>query len=140
MNAPVLRYFDVSKPITIQVDASKSGLGAVLIQNNHPISLASKALDSTQQSYSVIKKELLVICFGCIKFHKYIFGKKVTIKTVHKPLVNIMTNPLHSLTARVQCMHMCFQNYNLQVKYVKGSQTYIADSLSRADTDKTTSI
>ena len=30
MKAPVLKYFDVRKPITMQVDASKSGLGAAL--------------------------------------------------------------------------------------------------------------
>ena len=104
----------------------KSGLGAALIQNNHPILLASKAFDKTQQSYAVIEKELLAICFGCNKFHEYIFGKEVTIETDHKPLVNIMTKPLHSLTARVQRMRMHLQNYNLQVKYVKGSQMYIS--------------
>ena len=31
---PVLKYFDVSKPVRVQCDASKSGLGAVLLQDN----------------------------------------------------------------------------------------------------------
>ena len=44
MEAPVLRYFDVTKPIIGQVDASKSGLGAALFQDDHPISVASKYL------------------------------------------------------------------------------------------------
>ena len=136
--APVLKYFDVNKPITIQVDASKSGLGAALFQDNHPISLASKALDKTQQNYAVIEKELLAICFGCKKFHEYIFGKEVTIETDHKPLVSIMIKPLHMLTARVQRMRMRLQNYNLRVIYLKGSQMYFADTLSRAHTNKIT--
>ena len=34
---PVLHYFDVTKDSTLQVDSSKSGLGAVLLQDRHPI-------------------------------------------------------------------------------------------------------
>ena len=54
--AHVFKQIYVKKPITMQVDASKSGLGAALFQEGHPISLASKALDTTQQSYAVIEK------------------------------------------------------------------------------------
>jgi len=34
--APVLQYYDVTKPVTIQCDASGKGLGAVLLQDNKP--------------------------------------------------------------------------------------------------------
>ena len=37
----VLTYYDVTKPVKLQVDASKSGLGAVLIQSNMPVAYAS---------------------------------------------------------------------------------------------------
>ena len=40
----ILRYFDPSLPVTIQVDASQVGLGAALLQNNKPVAFASKAL------------------------------------------------------------------------------------------------
>ena len=90
-----------NKPITIQVDASKFGLGAALFQDNHPVSVASKALDKTQQNYEVTEKEQLTICFGCKKFHDYIFEKEVIVETVHKPLINIMNKPLHMLTTRI---------------------------------------
>ena len=74
--APVLKYYDVNEKITIQVDASKSGLGAAIMQNRRPIGMASKVLDDTQSSYAVIEKELLAICFGCVKFHEYVYSKK----------------------------------------------------------------
>ena len=75
---------------------SKSGLGAALFQDEHPISLASKASDSTQQSCAAIEKELLAIWFGCKKLHDYNFGKEVAVETDQKPLVNIMTKPLYT--------------------------------------------
>jgi len=31
--APVRRYYDVSKPITVQCDSTQSGLGVVLLQD-----------------------------------------------------------------------------------------------------------
>ena len=36
-SAPVLKYYDVNKPVIIQVDASQSGLGACLIQDGQPV-------------------------------------------------------------------------------------------------------
>ena len=46
--APVLCYYDVSKPVTVQCDASQSGLGAVLMQEGHPVCYASRALTNTE--------------------------------------------------------------------------------------------
>ena len=135
--APVLRYYDVSKPITIQVDACKSGLGATLLQDGHPIAMASKALTDTQCAYAVIEKELLAICFGTNKFHEYIFGKEVLIQTDHKPLVAILDKPMHKLTARIQRMRMRLLNYDIKIMHVKGTEMYFADTISRAHTQNT---
>ena len=44
-----LRYFNVRKPVTVQVDASKKGLGATLLQEECPVAFASKALTPTEQ-------------------------------------------------------------------------------------------
>ena len=114
------------------MDASKHGLGAVIMQQGHPLAYASKALDCTQTNYAVIEKELLAICFGCKRFHEYLYGKQITVETDHKPLLAIMTKPLHMLSARMQRMRMRLQHYNLKLIHRPGKEMFIADTLSRA--------
>jgi len=43
-NAPVLAFFDSSKPIVVQCDASQGGMAAVLLQNGQPVEYASRAM------------------------------------------------------------------------------------------------
>ena len=72
--APVFRFFVVRKPVTIQCDASETGLGAVLLQDGQPICYASRALTDTETRYAHIEKELLAIVWSCDKFDQYIYG------------------------------------------------------------------
>ena len=53
-----LAFYDVRKPVTLQVDTCKTGLGAVLIQEDHPVSYASRAITDSQKRYAMIEKEL----------------------------------------------------------------------------------
>lgn len=62
--APVLKYYDPAAELTLQTDASDTGLGAVLLQAGQPVAYASRALSPTQTSYAQIEKELLAIVFG----------------------------------------------------------------------------
>lgn len=130
--APVLRYFDINLPVTLSVDASKYGLGAVLLQNNLPIAYASKALTETEIKYAQIEKEALAIAFGCIKFDQYIFGKRVTIESDHKPLENIFRKPIFDCPARLQSIRLKLQRYDIDVKYKPGKELLLADALSRS--------
>ena len=60
---PVLRYFDPSKPVTLSVNASKSGLGAACLQDGYPVAYASRALMEAETRYAQIEKELLSATF-----------------------------------------------------------------------------
>ena len=134
VQAPVLAFYDKTKPLTLQVDACNSGLGATLIQEGKPIAMASRALDKTQTQYATIEKELLAICFGTNRFHDYVFGREIMVETDHRPLISILTKPLHNLSARMQRMRMRLQNYNIEATHVKGTRMFFADTLSRAHT------
>lgn len=130
--APVLQYFDPNKEVTIQCDASKDGLGACLLQNNHPIGFVSRSLTKSEQMYSQIEKELLAISFAVAKFHYYIYGREVSVQSDHKPLEAIFKKNLNNVSPRLQRLLLKLAGYDLNVCFTPGSQLHIADFLSRA--------
>ena len=117
---PVLRYYNVKEPGTIQCDASQTGLGAALLQNGQPVAYALRALSSAETSYAQIEKELLAIVFTCERFETYIYGRDVVhVDSDHKPLETIV-------------LKLRLQKYNLELRYKKGCDVFLADTLSRA--------
>ena len=129
---PVLRYFDNAKEVTLQCDASESGLGATIMQEGQPVAFSSRALTSTERNYAQIEKELLSIVHGCTRFDQYVYGREITVQTDHKPLENIFKKPLLSAPKRLQRMLLQLQKYNLTLVYKLGKELFIADTLSRA--------
>jgi hypothetical protein len=129
--APVLSYYDPKKPVTLSVDASSKGPGAVLYQEEKPVAYASRALTPTQQKYAQIEKETLAIVFGTTKFHQFLFGKEVLVTSDHKPLEYIFNKPLHQAPLRLQKMLLALQRYELRIVYKPGKELFIADALSR---------
>ena len=104
-STPVLKFFNPKEPVCLCVDASSKGLGAVILQNNQPVAYASKALTESQQNYAQIEKEMLVIVFGCERFHDFLYGQDVvTVGSDHKPLEAILKKPIHQSPLRLQKM------------------------------------
>lgn len=128
----VLAYFDPNKDIEIHTDASQNGLGCVLLQEGRPIAFMSRTLTSAECRYSQLEKEMLAIVFSTEKFHRFIYGYKVAVKTDHKPLVTIFKSSFQKVPGRLQRMRLSCVNYDLEVSYMPGSQQFIADALSRA--------
>ena len=59
------------------MDASKSGLGACILQDGHPIAYASRSLIQAEEHYAQIEKELLAVVFGSERFNHYVYGRPV---------------------------------------------------------------
>lgn len=129
--SPVLKFYDVNAEVTLSVDASSKSLGAVLLQEEQPVAYATKALTSAQQNYPQIEKEALAIKTACTKFHEYIYGKKLTVETDHKPLESIFKKPLYKAPPRLQRIIFDVRQYSSIVVYKKGTDIPIADALSR---------
>ena len=130
--APVLKYYHASEPVEGQGDASATGLGFVLIQNDHPVTYASRTLTKAERNYSQIEKELLAQMFGLENNHHYVYGRKITLWTDHKPLVSISKKPLCYAPKRLQRLLLRLQQYDAEICYKPGPQMYLADTLSRA--------
>ena len=128
---PVLAYFDYNKPITIQTDASKYGLGCVLLQDGKPVCFASKSLTPTEVNYAQITKELYAVVFACKHWNMLVLGKRITVQTDHRPLVSILKKGLHSSPPRLQRMLLQLSKYDIDIQYVRGRDIPVADTLSR---------
>ena len=92
----ILAYYDRSKPVVVQTDASEYGLGAALLQGSCPIAFASKTLTDVKTHYVNIERECLSVCFGLEKFHTYIYGRHVIRENNHKLLEMIQHKPIHA--------------------------------------------
>lgn len=84
--APVLAMPDYQKPFIIETDASDVGIGAVLMQEGHPISYLSKALCPKNKALSSYEKECMAILLAVEKWSSYLLGREFIIRTDHKSL------------------------------------------------------
>lgn len=133
-----LYFYDPSKEVTLENDASDYGIGSVLLQEGKPIAYASRSLSDSERNYAQIEKEMLAIVFGLNKFHYYIYGRNINVTTDHKPLIGIMNKPLNKAPKRIQSMILKIQDYDFNLSYKPGPTLKIADALSRGplkDTD-----
>ena len=129
--ANTLAYFDKTKPVTLQVDASQEALGAALTQEGNIIAFASKSLSDTEKRYPNIDREMLACVFGAERFHTYVFGKHFNIESDHQPLEIISKKPITAASARLQRMLLRLQRYDYTITYRPGKEMILPDSLSR---------
>ena len=113
-----LRYYDRTKPVTVQADASQRELDTCLVQEGKPIAFASKSLTDTETRYANIERELLVIVFACQHFNTYVLGRQFTVESDHKPLEMIHQKSLVSAPPRLQHMLLQLQRYDLTIEQI----------------------
>jgi hypothetical protein len=68
----VLALPDFSKQFILETDASNLGIGAVLMQEGHPIAYLSQGLNIINQGRSTYEKECLAILMAVDKWHSYL--------------------------------------------------------------------
>lgn len=132
LSQPVLKFFDPSNSVKLQVDASKSGLGACILQDGHPVAYASRSLNQAEEHYAQIDKELYAVVIGCERFNHYVYGRPVDFESDHKLLLSVTKKPLASSSPRLQRLLLRLQKYEVNITNVPGKYMYVADTLSRA--------
>lgn len=137
-NVTACTTFDENMPIILETDASSYGLGACLKQGDKIISFASRCLSDTEKDYGQIEKEFLAVFFACKKFHNYIYGRKVTVISDHRPLESIINKDISKIgSKRLQRIRLKLHKYDIELKYKSGKSIPVADYLSRYVSGKT---
>ena len=136
MTLPVLAYFDKTKKHTIQCDASKKGLDAVLLQESKPVMYVSRVLTETEQRYSNIERELLAIVFALKRLNHYTFGRTITVQSDHQPLQSIWKKSIVSASPRLQRLLLRLAHYDINIEFLHGKENVIADALTSAPVSK----
>ena len=140
MSPPILKYPNFNETFIVTTDASNYALGAVLSQGiigeDLPISYASRTLNKHELNKPIIEKELLSIHWAINFFRPYLYGRKFTVVTDHRPLVSLFThkNPSSKLTR----IRLDLSDYDFEIIYKQGKMNTNADALSRIKIDTNT--
>ena len=140
MTAPILVFADLKKPFHLETDASKEGLGAILLQESddgqyHPVEFASRELKGGEPKYHSSKLEFLALKWAITEqFHEYLQYQPFTVCTDNNLLTYILTTP--NLDALGHHWVAALAGYNMKLEYLKGSDNKVADALSQVSMQK----
>lgn len=129
VTAPVLALPDFSKAFVLETDACNTGIGAVLMQEGHPVAFLSQALNTRNQARSTYEKECLAIILAVDKWRSYLQHRPFVIRTDQKSLMHLSDQRLAT-----GLRHKAFaRSIGLQytIHYKQGINNAAADALSR---------
>jgi hypothetical protein len=129
MFAPVLVLPDINKTFDIYCDASRQGLGCLLMQEGKVVSYASCQLRKHEKNYPTDDLELAAIVHALKIRRHYLIGHRCEIYSNHKSLKYIFTQM--DLNLRQQRWLELIKDYNLGINYHPGKANVVADALSR---------
>ena len=130
-SAPVLRLPDFDRPFCVETDASDIGIGAVLLQDNHPIAYFSKKLGPRRKVASTYHKELYAIVEAVQKWRQYLLGREFVIRTDQKSLKELLQQVVQAPDQQLYVRKL--MGYKFVIEYKKGSTNRAADAFSRRE-------
>jgi hypothetical protein len=131
--AHVLAIPETSKDYTVYSDASKNGLGCVLMQDRKVIAYGSRQLRPHEVNYPTHDLELAAVVFALKGWRHFLYGAKCELYTDHKSLKYFFTQK--ELNMRQQRWLELIKDYDLTINYTPGKANVVADALSRKSTD-----
>ena len=135
----LIQFYDPHKPLFIECDASKQGIGCVMLQpddnipadmnngipsNLWPVAYASKSLSEAEQNYANIERELLGVVFFLETLKHLTSGRQTNIITDHKPFTSLFLKCFANTSPRLARMMLRISDYDANVLYQKGSKCF----------------
>ena len=110
-------------------DASRDGLGCVLMQSGMVIAYGSKQLKNHEHNYLTHDLELAAIVFALKIWRHYLYGEQFDVFSDHKSLKYIFTQ--RDLNMRQHRWMEYMEDYDFTLHYYLGKANVVADALSR---------
>ncbi|GJR04185.1 putative reverse transcriptase domain-containing protein [Tanacetum coccineum] len=133
-SAPILALPEGSEDFIAYCDASKKGLGAVLMQREKVIAYASRQLKIHEKNYTTHDLELGAVVFALKIWRHYLYGTKCMVFTDHKSLQHILNQK--ELNMRQRRWLELLSDYDCEIRYHPGKANVVADALSRKERDQ----
>ena len=127
-SAPILIVPDRGLGYTVYCDASRAGLGCVLMQSGRVVAYGSRQLKNHEQNYPTHDMELAAVVFGLKILRHYLYGKEFEVYSDHKSLKYIFTQ--RDLNLRQRRWMEFLEDYDFTLHYHLGKANVVADALS----------
>ncbi|KAG8503595.1 hypothetical protein CXB51_001621 [Gossypium anomalum] len=127
--APVLVQPESGKEFVVYSDASRNGLGCILMKEGKVVAYASRQLKSHERNYPTHDLELAAIVFALKLWRHYLYGEKCRVYTDHRSLKYLMSQK--DLNLRQRRWLELLKDYELVIDYHPGKANVFADALSR---------
>ena len=129
MSASVLTLPSGDEGYTVYCDASRVGLGYVLMQHGKVIAYASRQLKKHEQNYPTHDLEMAVVVFALKIWRHYLYGVTCEIYTDHKSLKYIFQQ--RDLNLRQRRWMELLKDYDYSILYYPSKANMVADALSK---------
>ena len=127
-SAPILIVSDRGQGYTVYCDASRAGLGCVLMQFGRVVAYGFSQLKNHEQNCPTHDKELAAIVFTLKIWRHYLFGEQFEVYSDHKSLKYIFTQ--WDLNMRQRRWMEFLEDYDFTLHYHPGKENVVADALS----------
>jgi hypothetical protein len=117
--APILKVSDMDANFLVCTNASKEGLGGVLMQDGRVIAYISRKLRRHEENYATHDLELLSIVYSLKVWRHYLVGQKIELRTDHCGLQHIFMQS--DLNARQRRWLELLSKYDYEITYIKAT-------------------
>ena len=124
-SAPLLALLDFSKTFEIECDASRIGIGAVLMQEKRPIAYLSEKLNEATLNYLTYDKELYALVRALETLQHYLWPKELVIHTDHESLKHLKGQS--KLNRRHAKWVEFIETFPYVIKYKQAKKNILAD-------------
>jgi hypothetical protein len=121
---------DPNGSFILECDASNTGIGAVLYENENPVAFISRNLSSAEMNYSITEREVLAALWAMEKLEYFLVGKHFKLISDHKAIVEIKKKVQFG-SQRVQRWFERLERFQFEPIYKEGKEMILSDTLSR---------